>query len=101
MPIATASASMPARATSSALAGFTPVTFTSVDWKHFRIDVTYLKMNNYDHFHPEKRTMDFAALQFFKAVVDEGGITAAAKKLHRVQSNVTTRIKQLEESLGA
>ena len=44
--------------------------------------------------------MDFAALQFFKAVVDEGGITAAAKRLHRVQSNVTTRIKQLEESLG-
>ena len=44
--------------------------------------------------------MDFAALQFFKAVVDEGGITAAARKLHRVQSNVTTRIKQLEASLG-
>ncbi len=44
--------------------------------------------------------MDFAALQFFKAVVDEGGINAAAKKLHRVQSNVTTRIKQLEASLG-
>ena len=37
--------------------------------------------------------MDFAALQFFKAVVDEGGISAAAKKLHRVQSNVTTRIQ--------
>jgi DNA-binding transcriptional LysR family regulator len=45
--------------------------------------------------------MDFVALQFFKAVVDEGGISAAAKKLHRVQSNVTTRIKQLEQSLGA
>jgi DNA-binding transcriptional LysR family regulator len=44
--------------------------------------------------------MDFAALQFFKAVVDEGGISAAAKKLHRVQSNVTTRIQQLEASLG-
>ena len=44
--------------------------------------------------------MDFAALQFFKAVVDEGGIGAAAKKLHRVQSNVTTRIQQLEASLG-
>ncbi len=45
--------------------------------------------------------MDFADLQFFKAVVDEGGISAAAKKLHRVQSNVTTRIQQLEASLGA
>ena len=44
--------------------------------------------------------MDFAALQVFKAVVDEGGIGAAAKKLHRVQSNVTTRIQQLEASLG-
>ena len=45
--------------------------------------------------------MDFAALQVFKAVVDEGGIVAAARKLHRVQSNVTTRIQQLEASLGA
>src|SRR5689334_14130140 len=44
--------------------------------------------------------MDFAALQVFKTVVDEGGISAAAKKLHRVQSNVTTRIQQLEASLG-
>lgn len=44
--------------------------------------------------------MDFAALQVFKAVVDEGGIAAAARKLHRVQSNVTTRIRQLEASLG-
>ncbi|HSD41188.1 MAG TPA: LysR substrate-binding domain-containing protein [Burkholderiales bacterium] len=45
--------------------------------------------------------MDFAALQVFKAVADEGGISAAARKLHRVQSNVTTRIQQLEASLGA
>jgi DNA-binding transcriptional LysR family regulator len=44
--------------------------------------------------------MDFAALQVFKAVVDEGGVSAAAKRLHRVQSNVTTRIQQLEASLG-
>ncbi len=44
--------------------------------------------------------MDFAALQVFKAVADEGGISFAAKKLHRVQSNVTTRIQQLEASLG-
>ena len=45
--------------------------------------------------------MDFASLRVFKAVVDEGGITQAARKLHRVQSNVTTRIQQLEASLGA
>jgi DNA-binding transcriptional LysR family regulator len=44
--------------------------------------------------------MDFASLQVFKTVVDEGGISPAARKLHRVQSNVTTRIQQLEASLG-
>ncbi len=44
--------------------------------------------------------MDFVALQIFKAVADHGGISAAARKLHRVQSNVTTRIRQLEASLG-
>jgi DNA-binding transcriptional LysR family regulator len=45
--------------------------------------------------------MDFASLQVFKAVADEGGISPAARKLHRVQSNVTTRIQHLEASLGA
>src|SRR3954466_10714736 len=49
-------------------------------------------------FSPEN--MDFVALQVFKTVVEEGGINPAAKKLHRVQSNVTTRIQQLEASLG-
>ena len=44
--------------------------------------------------------MDFDSLTIFKTVVDEGGIIAAARKLHRVQSGVTTRIKQLEASLG-
>src|SRR4026207_2559294 len=44
--------------------------------------------------------MDFSSLQLFKAVADEGGISSAAKKLHRVPSNVTPRIQQLEESLG-
>ena len=43
--------------------------------------------------------MDLSALLIFKTVVEEGGILRAAKKLHRVQSNVTTRIKQLEQSL--
>lgn len=45
--------------------------------------------------------MDFASLRVFKAVVEEGGITPAAKRLNRVQSNVTTRIQQLEASLGS
>lgn len=44
--------------------------------------------------------MNFADLQIFKAVVDEGGIVKAAQKLHRVPSNITTRIKQLETQIG-
>jgi DNA-binding transcriptional LysR family regulator len=46
------------------------------------------------------RELDLAALQIFKTVAEEGGITRAAAKLHRVQSNVTTRVKQLEAKLG-
>ena len=45
--------------------------------------------------------MDLTALQIFAAVVEQGGINKAAARLHRVPSNVTTRIKQLEEQLGA
>lgn len=44
--------------------------------------------------------MDLGDLAIFQAVLQEGGITAAARRLHRVQSNITTRIKQLEDSLG-
>lgn len=44
--------------------------------------------------------MELGDLRIFRAVVDEGGITRAAEKLLRVQSSVTTRIKQLEEDLG-
>jgi len=44
--------------------------------------------------------MNFADLQVFKAVVEEGGIVRAARKLHRVPSNVTTRIKHLEATVG-
>lgn len=44
--------------------------------------------------------MDLSDLRIFKAVVEEGGITRAAERLHRVQSNVTTRVRQLEEDLG-
>src|SRR5262245_20575752 len=45
--------------------------------------------------------MELSDLLIFKTVVEEGGILRAARKLHRVQSNVTTRIKQLEASIGA
>ena len=44
--------------------------------------------------------MDLSDLTIFSAVVREGGVTRAAERLHRVQSNVTTRIRQLEDDLG-
>jgi DNA-binding transcriptional LysR family regulator len=44
--------------------------------------------------------MDLTQLELFKAVAEEGSITAAAQRLHRVPSNLTTRIKQLEQELG-
>jgi DNA-binding transcriptional LysR family regulator len=46
------------------------------------------------------RTIDLESLKIFRTVVDEGGVIRAASKLNRVQSNVTTRIRQLEEHLG-
>ena len=46
------------------------------------------------------RTIDLESLKIFRTVVDEGGIVRAAHKLNRVQSNVTTRIRQLEQHLG-
>ena len=44
--------------------------------------------------------MDLSDLLIFKTVAEQGGIVRAAERLHRVQSNVSTRIKQLEASLG-
>jgi DNA-binding transcriptional LysR family regulator len=44
--------------------------------------------------------MDLGDLQIFRSVVHAGGITRAAEKLNRVQSNVTTRVRQLEADLG-
>jgi DNA-binding transcriptional LysR family regulator len=44
--------------------------------------------------------MDLSDLQIFRSVVHEGGITRAAEKLNRVQSNITTRVRQLEQELG-
>ncbi|MBB0025340.1 LysR family transcriptional regulator [Ralstonia pickettii] len=44
--------------------------------------------------------MDLSSLEIFRTVVREGGVTRAAQQLNRVQSNVTTRIRQLEASLG-
>ncbi len=44
--------------------------------------------------------MDLGSLAIFRTVVREAGVTKAAAKLNRVQSNVTTRIRQLEATLG-
>lgn len=44
--------------------------------------------------------MDLDDLHIFRSVVREGGVTRAAERLHRVPSNVTTRIRQLEGRLG-
>lgn len=46
------------------------------------------------------RNIGLDALHIFKTVAEQGGITKAAAKLNRVQSNVTTRVKQLEAQLG-
>ena len=44
--------------------------------------------------------MELSDLHIFKTVAEEGGVIRAARKLHRVQSSVSTRIKHLETSLG-
>lgn len=40
---------------------------------------------------------DLRSLEIFRAVAAEGSISRAAEKLNRVQSNISTRVKQLEE----
>ncbi|HEX2556225.1 MAG TPA: LysR substrate-binding domain-containing protein [Microvirga sp.] len=47
------------------------------------------------------RLIETADLHVFLTVVEAGGVTRAAERLHRVQSNVTARIRRLEEDLGA
>ncbi len=41
------------------------------------------------------------SLEIFRAVVEAGSFSAAAERLHTVQSNVTAHIKKLETELGA
>jgi DNA-binding transcriptional LysR family regulator len=57
-------------------------------------------MNNRDVIVLDMGNIDLRALEIFKTVAEQGGITRAAARLHRVQSNVTTRVKQLEARLG-
>lgn len=44
--------------------------------------------------------MNHTTLQIFRTVAEEQSVTRAAKLLGRAQSNITTRIHQLEEELG-
>src|SRR5262249_57600040 len=44
--------------------------------------------------------MDAADLKVFAAVARIGGMNRAANELHTVQSNVTARVRTLEEELG-
>jgi DNA-binding transcriptional LysR family regulator len=55
-------------------------------------------MENYNL--PGATTMELSDLHIFRTVAREGGIVRAARRLHRVPSNITTRIQQLEASIG-
>ena len=44
--------------------------------------------------------LDLTALAIFRAVAEEGSVTRAAERLQRAQSNVTTRVRQLEADVG-
>jgi DNA-binding transcriptional LysR family regulator len=44
--------------------------------------------------------MDLKQLEFALAVVEEGGFTAAARRLHTVQSTVSSMVSALEKDLG-
>ena len=44
--------------------------------------------------------LDLAALEMFRCVAQEESVTRAAARLQRAQSNVTTRVRQLEAELG-
>ncbi len=45
--------------------------------------------------------MDLTQLKMFCATADTGSLARAAELLHRVPSNLTTRLRQLERELGA
>ncbi|GAB7533977.1 LysR substrate-binding domain-containing protein [Burkholderia sp. 22PA0099] len=45
------------------------------------------------------RSLDGELVRAFIAVVDSGGVTAAAKQMHRTQSTISLRIRTLEERL--
>ena len=68
-----------------------------------RLTGDFLKMNNRQALSPSEnlteREMDLSSLEIFCAVATQRSVTRAAQHLARVQSNVTTRVKLLEEEL--
>ena len=44
--------------------------------------------------------MELSDLALFRTVAEAGSVTRAGERLHRVQSNVTARVKRLESQLG-
>src|SRR5260221_12426653 len=44
--------------------------------------------------------MELSDLNLFATIARHGNITRAARRLHTVQSNATTRLRLLEEELG-
>jgi len=46
------------------------------------------------------RNLDMTALRSFVAVVETGGVTRAAGKLHLTQSTVSMQIRRLETALS-
>src|SRR5215510_14636687 len=47
-----------------------------------------------------EREIELSDLRLFRDVAETGGVTRAAHRLHRVQSQVTTRVEWLESALG-
>ena len=47
-----------------------------------------------------ERSLELSDLALFKTVAEAGSVTGAGERLHRVQSNVTARVKWLESHLG-
>jgi LysR family transcriptional activator of nhaA len=45
--------------------------------------------------------LNYRHLQYFGAVVREGGVRAAAERLHITPQTISTQLRQLEEALGA
>src|SRR3978361_2275826 len=62
--------------------------------------IAYDKSNLEYRYPAGARAMDTAELRVFEAVARTGGMNRAAAELHTVQSNVTARIRGLEEERG-